>query len=235
MAQLQSLACPNCGASLPGAIPQNGAVACDFCGTTFRVATSPTPEPDLGDLILGADFGNPDVPGWSLSTPENLQFKPGNPPELWARFAASGQIHPVIRTPAYFDNYDVGVTIRFLEGDLEYVSAGIEARGSDAGDYTFRVSAQGTFQVAWHDKNDWGGTLLNWTAHPALKEGLGPANRLRAVLRGEQIRVYLNGVLATSLRDARFSGGTLRVMITPGKRVPAVVAYSHLELRDVKL
>lgn len=233
MTQLRSLACPNCGASLPGAVMQNGVAACEFCGTSFRVAASPTPEPDLGDLILGADFSDAGVPGWALSTPENLEFKPGDPPELWARFPASSQIHPVIRTPAYFDNCDAGVTVRFVEGDTEYVSAGLEARGSDAGDYTFRISAQGTFQVAWHDKNDWGGTLLNWTAHPALKPGLGPANRLRILLRGEQIRVYLNGVLATSLRDSRFSGGTLRVMITPGKRKPAVAAYSRLELRDV--
>jgi len=229
---MQRLSCPNCGAALPDHTLPNKVVTCEYCGVSFRVPDSLTPEPDMGDLLLGADFSDPKAPGWRLSTPERLEFKPGQPAELWARFPASKLIHPVVSTPGYFEDFDASVTIRLMEGQREQISAGMEVRSCDAGDYVIRVSAQGTFQVGWHNKTDWGGALVGWTEHPALRKELGASNRLRVVLRGDQIRVYLNGVLATSLRDGRLSAGTVRVVVTPGENQPVVVVFSDLQMRE---
>ncbi len=187
----------------------------------------------MGDLLLGADFSDPKVPGWRLYTPERLEFKPGSPPEMWARVPKSDRIHALVYTPGTFEDFDASVTFRFIEGHREYVSAGMEVRSSGAGDYVIRVSAQSTFQVAWHDEDAWGGTLLKWTTHPALRGEMGKPNRLRVILRGDQIRVYLNGVLATSLRNGRFSAGRIRVVLSPGEKSHAVVAFSDLQLREV--
>ena len=147
---LESLSCPNCGAALiptgryPGSI-----VTCEFCHTSFRTHTTLTPEPDMGDLLLGADFRNPDVPGWVVVEPDKLEFDLGSPPEMIARYPKSNLIHPVVRTPAPIDDFDASLTIRFLKGSYEHVSAGLEVRSSSEGDYVIRISVQGTFSIGW--------------------------------------------------------------------------------------
>lgn len=235
MSQLEELTCANCGGAIAGEHIAGNIVSCRFCGTSFRVPTSMTPEPEMGDLILGADFRDETVPGWIISNPDKIEFKSDPGPELWATFAPDDMIFPVVRTSGPFDDFDIGVTIRFIKGKYDYVSAGLELRYGDEGDYVFRISAQGTYQVGWHQEKEWGGTLLDWTSHPALKTEAGGANRLRVVLRGNQIRVYLNGVLATSLRDDRFSSGLIRMVISPARKGPkTVVAYSDLQMREIK-
>ena len=67
---MQALNCPNCGAALPQkAIKASDLVSCEFCGTSFRVPKTLTPEPDMGDLILGADF-------YEKTTPDPSSGKP---------------------------------------------------------------------------------------------------------------------------------------------------------------
>jgi len=188
----------------------------------------------MGDLILGADFRDPKVPGWVISYEDKVEFKDDVVPELWATFTPEHAIFPVIRTPGIFDDYDISVTIRFIEGSYKHISAGFELRSGDHGDYVIRISALGTFQVGWHNKKEWGGTMIDWTNHPDLKTEMGDANRLRAVLQGNKIRVYLNGVLATSLRDDHFSSGLVRVVVSPYSKKPnTVVAFSDVQLREV--
>jgi hypothetical protein len=232
MPKLQELTCANCGAAIDVRTIRGMVAACNYCGTSFRVPASLTPEPTLGDLLLGADFRDPELPGWVASTPDKLEFRPGSPAELWANFPASDLIHPIVRTPGPFDDFDAGITIRFISGTHDYVSAGFELRSWDLGDYVVRISAQGTFSIGWHEKTEWGGDLVAWSSHPALRPQWGDANRLRVLLRGEQMRVYFNGVLAASLRDGRFDSGRLRVVLSPGKVGPAVVAFSDLQVRE---
>ncbi len=233
MSPLQELNCANCGATLAIDAPKGRVIDCEYCGTSFRVPSSLTPQPELGDLILGADFRDPEVPGWVIPYKDKIQFKNDQGPELWANFEPADVIYPAIRTPGSFDDFDISVTIRFIEGNYEQMSAGFELRYGDIGDYVFRISAQGTFQIGWHKEKEWGDTLVKWTTHPNLRTEIGDANRLRVALQGEKIRVYLNGVLATSLRDNRFESGLIRVIVSPGYEKPnTVVAYSDLQLRE---
>lgn len=234
MATLQELTCANCGAAIDVRAVRGTVAACGYCGTSFRIPETMTPEPTLGDLLLGADFRDPELPGWVASTPEYLEFRPGSPAELWASLPASDLIHPIVRTPGPLDDLDAGVTIRFISGSHTHVSAGFELRSWDAGDYIARISAQGTFSLGWHAKTEWGGDLVPWSNHPALRGNWGDANRLRVVMRADQMRLYFNGVLAVSLRDTRFASGRLRLVVSPGKQAPAVVAFSDLQLREAR-
>jgi hypothetical protein len=235
MPGMQAMSCANCGATLYVGDFRSNIIECQYCGTSFREAASLTPQPEMGDLILGADFRDPKVPGWVISFEDKVEFKNDPDPELWATFTPGDVIYPVIRTPGIFDDFDVGVTIRFMEGSHDHISAGFELRfDGDKGDYVFRISAQGTFQVGWHKAKEWGDTLVGWTTHPSLRTEMGAANRLRVVLQGNKIRVYLNGVLATSLRDERYSSGLVRVVVSPYSKKPnTVVAFSDLQLREV--
>lgn len=186
----------------------------------------------MGDLLLGADFRDPQVPGWVVVSPDKMEFRPGAVGEAWVNYPASDLIHPVLRTPGPFDDVDVSVTIRYVEGAYEYISSGLELRSGDDGDYVVRISAQGTFSVGWHNKTEWGGNLVKWNEHTALRKKMGEPNRLRVVMRGEQMRVYLNGMLATSLRDSRYAAGFVRLVVTPSKHQAITVAYSDLQLRE---
>jgi hypothetical protein len=232
ISMFESLSCPNCGASIAVSGLKGNIVGCDYCGTSFRIPDSLTPEPEMGDLMLGADFTDPDVPGWVVVNREKLTFTPGPPAEMWVKFPKSDRIHPVLRTPAPFDDFDISVTIRFISGDYKQISAGLELRFSDDGDYVIRISSQGTFSVGWHEKTEWGGHLIKWTTHPSLRTTLGEPNRLRVVMWGDQIRIYLNGVLATSLRDDRYTVGKLRLVVSPGEDSPLEVAFSDFQLRE---
>ena len=229
----QSLSCPNCGAVTAHNQLIGSVVTCDYCRTSFRLPKTQTPQPDLGDLLLGADFSDPEVPGWVVVDRDKLTFDPGPPPELRVRQPATNLIHPVVRTPAPFDDFDASVTIRFLRGEYDQVSAGLELRSSDAGDYVIRISAQGTFSIGWHKGTDWGDHLVKWTTVPSLRKEWGDPNRLRVVMVGDRIRVYINGVLITSLRDDRYSSGLVRMVVSPGKNKTVEVAYSDLQLREV--
>lgn len=229
----EAITCPNCGASESLGGFRGVVFECRYCNTTFRVPVSMTPEPDIGDLLLGADFTEPDIPGWRIVDTDKITFKEGPPPELWAKYPKSDSIHPVLRTPAPFDDFDVSVTIRFIDGKYEQISAGFELRFSDDGDYVIRISAQGTFSVGWHKETDWGDHLVKWTKHPILKTEMGEPNRLRVLMKGDRIRVYINGVMATSLRDERYSSGLVRVVVSPGNDSGIEAVFSSLQLRAV--
>lgn len=231
---LHELTCVNCGAVMRVMAMRGSVVTCDLCHATFRIPTSLTPEPDLGDLLLGADFRETDIPGWLPMNRDRLEFRPGTPAELWATFAASDRIHPILRTPGPFDDLDLSVSLRFIRGSYEHISAGLELRSCDEGDYVVRISAQGTFSLGWHNHADWGGPIVNWTEHPSLKMRMGDPNRLRVVMRGDLIRIYINGHLATSIHDGRFHSGSLRLVLCPSSKDALTVAFSDLQLRDVK-
>ncbi len=208
--------------------PGGETVFCDYCGTAVRLLPTPVAG-SAGDLLLKADFATPDAPGWTIYNRDNLTFKAG---ELWATFPASERIHAILVTPGHFADLDIAVTLRFIDGPYTHISAGLETRWTDAGDYSIHISAQGTYRIGWHNQREWGGELLNWTSHPSLNKQLGDANRLRVRMRGDQLRVYLNDTLASSLRDARFTTGFARLVISPARDAPITVAYSNLELRD---
>jgi hypothetical protein len=196
-----------------------------------------TPEPDLG-----ADFSDPVIPGWQIVKRErverHVQTRPGPPPHLWASFPSSDLLHYVLQSSGLFEDFDAGVTIKFLSGNLEYISAALVLRYvTSLGGYLVLISAQGTYKIGWYemstkDELEWK-ACLDWTAHSALRQGLQVPNRLRVVMKGNQMRVYLNGVLATSWRDDRFISGQVRLGVEPGEKSSIEAVFSNLELREV--
>ena len=93
MSMFESLSCPNCGASITVGKLTSDIVSCEYCGTSFRIPDSFTPEPEMGDLMLGADFRDPDFPGWVVVNRDKLTFEPGPPAEMWVKFPKSVLLH----------------------------------------------------------------------------------------------------------------------------------------------
>ena len=234
---MKSLNCPNCGATLPAHASKMDVVTCEFCNTTFRTSKTHTPEPTMGNLILGADFSKKPIAGWGFFNEPQLKPVSGNPPELRASFEAKDGLYDVLGSSGLFDNVDISVTIKFLEGKHDWIYGGIFTRYGPDGGYGFFVSGQSSYKLGYYakdkeDKLEWK-DLMAWTTHNALRSGLNESNRLRVICDGDRLKVYLNGVLATSIRDTRFEVGKLYVSCYPSKESNIVVAISDLQLREV--
>ncbi len=236
----QPIVCPNCGAAISNADVRLMEVAqCAYCKASFRVPRSFTPEPDLGDLLLGADFGAiADIPGWQRLSIERTRTLYGPPPALLAEMPESEMVHYVLQSSGLFDDFDASVSIRFMDGALNYIRAGLVLRYSpNQGGYVFFISPQRTYMLGFYhyveNKIAWGGELIGWTEHTALQHGLDVVNRLRVVLYGQQCRVYFNGVLATALHLDQFNLGQVRLGLEPTSHSKIAVSFSDLQLREV--
>ncbi len=235
---LNALICPNCGGVLPPPAPGMAVVTCQFCGTTFSVAKSLTPEADMGNLLLGADFSRKPIEGWGFPNEDTVQLSGGSRPELRAKFPAGPTLYYALNSSGFFDDIDASVSFTFYSGNLQDLDAGLSVRyRKGIGSYTALVSPLGTYAVGYYhpgtgDGMDWT-SILNWTKHSAIKQGLNQVNRLRVIISSDHLRVYLNGVLATSLHDGRFDEGEVLLCSEPGGHSEGEVGFSDLQLRDV--
>ncbi|MBV6392274.1 MAG: hypothetical protein KPEEDBHJ_01496 [Anaerolineales bacterium] len=235
---MKALACPNCGAALPARALKNDLVACEYCGTTFRAPKTATPEPDMGDLILGADFTNEALPGWEIVHDGDISFHKGHPPELRGRYKPRLNSYYVLISSGFLDDFDASVSIKFTEGDEKLITAGFYPRMTNDGGYAVYISPLGSYSIGYFTTQPnsadlkWN-TLVDWTSHASLRKGRDVPNRLRVIMDGEKMRVYLNGVLATSLKDNRYKMGKLRLVAEPNGETNLGVAYSDLQVREV--
>jgi hypothetical protein len=236
---MDALICPNCGASLPAPAVDRDVVTCQYCNTTFRVPKTLTPEPDLGDLILGADFSSKPIAGWAFPNEESIRLIPGPTPELRAKFAPADTLNYVLNSSGYFDDVDVSVSIRFYEGELKSIDAGISLRyQKSVGSYAFLISADGTYAVGCYLPGDDGSMawkpIVNWTTHSAVRTGLNQMNRLRVSAERDHLRVHINGVLATSLHDGRHEAGEILIDVEGGKTSSVEAGFTGLQVREIK-
>ena len=236
---MKALNCPNCGATIPEqTIKASDLVACQFCGTTFRVSKTLTPEPDMGDLLLGADFSNKVMPGWEVINKDLLTFHAGVPSEMRGKYKPSVNSYYVLKSSGLLDDFDAGVNIKFTDGNKDIIRAGFYLRFTpESGGYAVLISALGSYTIGYYVKGKNGELvwedLMAWTYHTALKSGINESNRLRVICDGGKFRFYLNGTLATSFKDERFKRGKLYLAAVPTEKSDLDITFSDLQLRDV--
>jgi hypothetical protein len=234
---MKSLSCPNCGAALPARSLKDDLAACEFCGTSFRVPKTLTPEADMGDLILGVDFSKPVNPGWMTVNDDKLTFHKGSPDEMRATFAAQTNSYYTLKSSGFLDDFDVSVSIRFFDGLHDYIHAGVFLRHSEEGGYGVKISAQASYTFGYVARNEKGELSFNkimpWSYHLALHKGTDQYNRLRVICNGNSFRIYLNGVFATSFQDDRFKMGRIYLCADATEKSSIRVGYSDLQVREV--
>ena len=229
--------CPNCGAAVPAKALQDGIASCEFCGTSFRLPKTLTPQPDMGDLILGADFSQENMPGWETENEDSLTFHTGHPPEIRCKFKPHSNSYHVLKTSGFMDNFDVSVSIRFFEGKKEWIHAGIFFRhNTSEGGYGVKVSMQATYSFGYIAMDDSGqlnfNKIMPWAYHSALRPGYEEFNRLRVICQGSSFRIYLNGVFATSFVDERYRMGKIFLVADPGEKSSIEMGFSDLQVRE---
>ena len=236
---MDQLICPNCGAPLPASAANQEVITCQYCNITFRIPKSFTPEPDMGNLILGADFRQDNLPGWDFPNKDNVQFINGTPSELRFKYPAKVGLWYALNSSGFYDDVDASVTIRFYEDKEDIIDAGLVLRYRKTfGSYCILISPLGTYVVGSYELGKENGlewkTITSWTKHTALRKGLNQINRLRVVIKGNHLRVYLNGVMATSIHDDRFQEGEILLAAEASEKSAVEVGYSDLQVREVK-
>lgn len=234
---MKALNCPSCGASLSENAVKADFTVCEFCGTTFRMSKTLTPEPGMGDLLLGADFRSDILPGWELIKDGEITFHKGNPSELRGFYKPRINSYYVLKSSGFLDDFDASITIKFTDGDDKLITAGFYPRMTNDGGYGMYISPVGSYNIGYFTLDTNGdfkwNTLVDWTYHASLRTGKNMTNRLRVICDGEKFRVYLNGVLATSLKDNRYMMGKLFVVAEPNGETNLGVAFSDLQVREI--
>ena len=235
---MKALNCPNCGASLSEHAVKADFTVCDFCGTTFRMSKTLTPEPGMGDLLLGADFGSSTLPGWELIKEGEITFHKGNPSELRGFYGPRVNSYYVLKSSGFLDDFDASITIKFTDGDEKLITAGFYPRFTNDGGYGVYISPIGSYNIGYFtfdsaNNNFKWNNMVDWTYHASLRTGKNATNRLRVIFDGERLRVYLNGVLATSLKDNRYKMGKLFVVVEPNGDSNLGIAFSDLQVREI--
>ena len=95
------------------------------------------------------------------------------------------------------------------------------------GRYTLAYYEKGTDALVWK-------YILNWTKHSALKPGMNQINRIRFIADKDHLRVYLNGVLATSIHDLLHKEGEVLLAAESTEKSSIDVGYTNLQLREAK-
>ena len=230
---LQSLTCERCGASIQ--LTDERFVACPYCGQFYNL--SELQGPRRGELLLAADFLDPKVPGWRLYNEDKLRVGDGGRPQLVGTFPKQGPTSWVIESYGSFDNVDAAVTIKFLEVEdvTKHCRLGFSMRWTEDGRYSVDIAPKGNYCVAVYDKraeeNKRWKILVDFPTHPALRAGVGVENRLRVVNYNDHLRVYINGVLVSSVRDSKFTYGTVGIVLENSTSDVKFELYD-LELRE---
>lgn len=224
--------CVRCDAPLPPVLHGLKTVRCTHCSTNQPALTD--------DLIAHLDFRSEGTPGFrTLSQPDyETDTEAG---ELIARMGPGSKsaLYTVLRSHGVYDDIDLSVTLRVLEGrpagsDPPGAYGGISFRLKDVLCYVVTVTTDGRFSIGAIDQDITGTHWDHLVARApceALERGLGAPNRIRVVAHADKIRLWLNGTLAASLRDYRFRHGQVEVLVNP-RGAACALAISELVLAE---
>jgi hypothetical protein len=235
---LNQLTCPNCGAALPPELAKSDVVTCQYCHTTFRVPHTFTPEPDMGDLIIGADFRTQPIPGWTIPNDDSVSRVDNSSPEFRVKVKGDEFNHFLLKSSGEFDDVDVGVTLNFYSGTADLIKGGLILRYREkVGGYIFYISPIGTYKLADYQPDKKGALVWNnmtdWQSNNLIHKGLNQTNRLRVIVMGNHFKIYINGVIVTTIHDDKFDEGQIIVGAEGSEKSSAEVGFSDLQVREV--
>ena len=109
-----------------------------------------------------------------------------------------------------FGDFILEVDARQLAGDPDS-SYGLLLRMQGPGQfYRFEITADGRYMIERHNADgSWDRFLNDWTASPAIGQGMNAPNRLRIEAVGPDMSFYVNGTLLTKISDSQYATGTI--------------------------
>src|ERR1700722_10247883 len=153
-----------------------------------------------GDILYEDDFTNLDpswgTPGDILSVKDGkLVLKP-----------ALNTTQSVLNQSNVFDDADIEVEVTLSSGD-SIVAGGLIFWAKDYSNfYCLCIDAQGSFKISHFVTDRWL-TPVGWTESPAVKKGVGQANKLRVVTKGRQATAFINDQQVLTINGQPPQGG----------------------------
>ncbi|MBC8163889.1 MAG: hypothetical protein H7Z42_21990 [Roseiflexaceae bacterium] len=130
-----------------------------------------------------------------------------------------------------YTNLSAEVEVRFAE-TADTTSAALLFRLIDEQNfYAYSVSGDGFYALEVCERGQWR-TLIEWTRWPAV-ERAGGANKLRVLVRGDQISLFLNDKLLVETVDATFTQGRLAFSANTYALEGAVVTFDNLVVQPL--
>ncbi len=93
--------------------------------------------------------------------------------------------------------------------------------------YLFSVSNDGYYALELLKDDQWV-TLIDWTKHNVINAA---KNRLRVVLNGDEITLFVNDRQLEKTRDPTFTSGEVGLAVTSFAEPGAIVSYSEITIR----
>lgn len=109
-----------------------------------------------------------------------------------------------------FTDFDLSVDTRILEGDIRG-TLGILFRVQDPNQfYRFEITGDGLSIVERRNADGtWTRLVEDWTATPAINQGINTPNQLRVIAVGPTLSLYVNGILLHRIQDGQYKAGAI--------------------------
>lgn len=122
-----------------------------------------------------------------------------------------------------FANFTFQVHMSILSGDCGALV--FRAASTEDQSYFFRVCQDGTYDLRMFidNTNRTARTLINQTANPAIHPGLHVSNLLAVVAQGDQLKLYINQQLVSSITDSSYSAGKVALAASSRNKATEVV------------
>lgn len=200
------------------------------CGSAGSDATATLD----GDILFRDDFAPGSLGAWLLEGDELGRTAVIND-ELVIAINAPNTLQYAMLSEPTFSDFSLEVDARQIAGDPES-SFGILARMPDMEQfYRFSITGSGLYMV---ERRSVGGTwnqfLLDWTATPAINQGLSAVNRLKLVANGAILSFYVNDVLLYQMDDVMYPTGHIALNGGTFGQPGLQVAFDNLVVRSLR-
>ena len=218
------------GALLLPLVLVGGLFLIGFVGRTPSQPTNPYP-PYTGQLVLNdALHDQSSGVNWQEGVndqPASCLFKDGG---YVAFQPLTGYFHPCVAQKTDYTNFTYEVQMTIQQGDF----GGIVFRAEDSIDshyYLFRIHTDGSYWLyRYVDRTGAHAVELVHGSVQLFNKGLGKQNRLAVVAQADQLSLYVNGRLISTLQDAGYTHGQIGVLAGSLYNGPAQALFQNVKV-----
>jgi hypothetical protein len=161
------------------------------------------------DVLLREEFVAGEMGAWQIEGDSVAQTAVINEQLLISINAPNTLQFATLANPT-FDDFVLEVDARQIAGHPESSYGVLFRMQSSQEFYRFEITGDGFYMLERHNSDGaWTRFVDDWTAAPAINQGLNVVNRLKVTARGDALAVSVNDVLLREVRDARYTRGLL--------------------------
>lgn len=133
-----------------------------------------------------------------------------------------------------FTNFSLEVEARQIAGNPES-SFGVLVRLLESGQfYRFDITGSGHYMVERYNADgSWSQYLEDWTASPAINQGLNTVNRLKVIANGPALSFYANDALLHEILDNSTAPGAIALDAGTFGSGGLQVAFDNVVVREL--